>query len=107
MSRKTEEGKVQQDIINHVNYLEELGNPIFYERRQAGGFNYKKGIPDLFVVYNGIHIEVEVKKPGGEQSSMQEKFERRCKNKYNCPYICVDNLKEFINYLDKIIRKGI
>lgn len=102
MSRKTEEGKVQQSIIDYVNYLYDLGHPIFYERRQAGGFNYKKGRPDLFVVYNGIHIEIEVKKPGGKQSSMQTKFENKCKEKYNCLYLCVDDLSQFVKFIEQL-----
>lgn len=97
------ENKIQQQVINYVKKLENEGYPIFYERRQAGGFNYKKGRPDLFVVYNGIHIEVEMKKIGGKQSSMQEKFENRCKEKYNCHYICCDNLDDFIEYLKKLM----
>lgn len=97
------ENQIQKQVINYIKKLEEEGYPIFYERRQAGGFNYKKGRPDLFVVYNGIHIEVEMKKVGGEQSSMQEKFQNRCENKYNCAYICCDSLESFIKYLDKFM----
>lgn len=98
-----EEKKIQNKIINYIKELEKKGHPVFYERRQAGGFNYKKGRPDLYVVYNGIHIEVEVKQQGGIQSSMQEKFQINCDEKYNCPYICCDNLDDFITYLNRFI----
>lgn len=103
MSKKTPEGNVQQDIIDYVNYLEDYGYPIWYERRQAGGFNYKKGAPDLFVVYNGIHIEVEVKQQDGERSPLQEKWEKRCKNKYKCEYVCVYSFLEFKKYINLLI----
>lgn len=93
------ENKIQRQIINYIKELEKQGFPIFYERRQAGGFNYKKGRPDLFIVYKGIHIEVELKREGGHQSSMQEKFQKKCEGKYNCPYICCCSLDEFINFL--------
>lgn len=92
----TPEQKVQQPIIKYFKSLQQLGLPVFIERRQAGGFNYKKGIPDLYVVYDGQHLEIEVKGPGGHQSTMQEKFEAKCK-KLNIKYVCassVDEVKE-------------
>ena len=43
------------------------------QRREAAGFNYKKGLPDIYCVYKGKHIEIEVKDPKGETSVMQDK----------------------------------
>lgn len=103
MSRKTPEKTVQDDITDYIDYLEDLGYPIWYERRQPNGFNYKKGVPDLFVVYNGIHIEVEVKQPDGERGPLQEKWEKRCNDKYKCEYICIDSFLEFKKYINLLI----
>lgn len=92
---------IQTKILNYLKKLKESNEPIFYERRQAGGLSYKKGIPDIYAVYDGIHIEIEVKTPTGELSTMQEKFRDRCKQ-INCLWICatsVDDVKEIINKL--------
>ena len=57
----TPEKKVQNQIVNYLNELQTNGFPVFVERRNAGGFSYKKGIPDLYASVNGLHIEIEVK----------------------------------------------
>lgn len=67
----TPEKKVQNQIID---FLENQNN-LVYERRQAGGFNYRAGLPDVWFVFNGRHCEVEVKAPGGVVGSLQLKHE--------------------------------
>lgn len=69
----TPEKHVQNKIIDFLKTIPCL----VYERRQAGGFNYKAGLPDLWFVYRGVHVEIEVKAPGGEPSSLQIKQEAR------------------------------
>ena len=82
MSKITEEKKIQNEIINYLKSL-----PYCYvERRSPLGFSYKKGIADLFFVYKGVHVEVEVKKKDGTTSSMQDKWKERC-NLLLIPYI--------------------
>ena len=93
----TPEKRVQNEIIEYLKQLKKNNKPIFYERRQAGGLSYKKGIPDIYCVYNGCHLEIEVKAPGGELSTMQEKFRDRCK-KLNILWICVDSVDELKRY---------
>lgn len=101
VSEMTPEKRVQNGILN---YLAELSKtePLFYERRQAGGFSYKKGIPDIYCVWKGIHIEIEVKAPGGHLSTMQEKFRDMCKAK-TIPWICVESVEELKEYLYSFI----
>lgn len=93
----TPEKRVQNKIIEYLKQLKDNGKPIFYERRQAGGYSYKKGIPDLYAVYNGVHIEIEVKAPGGSLSVMQEKFRDNCQ-KINILWICVDSVEQLKLY---------
>lgn len=92
---------IQTKILKYLKELDEQGEPIFYERRQAGGLSYKKGIPDIYAVYDGIHIEIEVKTPTGELSTMQEKFRDRCKRK-NIIWICATSVKEVKELIEKI-----
>lgn len=99
----TAEKYIQNDIIKYLKTLQKEGHPLFFERRQAGGFSYKRGISDLYVVYDGIHIEIEVKALGGKLSIEQEKWQNTCK-KLNILYICAYSLKEFKNFLENIIK---
>jgi len=97
------EKNVQDAILKYCKKLQDSGKPIFYERRQSGGYNYKKGIPDVYAVVNGVHIEIEVKDVGGHQSTMQEKFEDRCKRQFNMLYICADNVEDVKKLIEKYL----
>ena len=96
----TPEKRVQNSLMSYMSKLETDGHPIFFERRQAGGFSYKMGIPDLYAVYDGQHIEIEVKAPGCNLRPMQIKFKQQCEQK-NILYICCSDLQDlrqfFIN----------
>lgn len=100
----TPEKMIQSKIISYLSKLADEGHPIFYERRQAGGFAYKKGLPDIYVVYNGKHIEVEVKRTGGQLSPMQETWARRFKQLGITHYIAddVEKFKQFMNGMMKL-----
>lgn len=102
----TPEKKVQNKILIYLKELKENNEPLFFERRQAGGYSYKKGIPDIYAVYYGLHIEIEVKKVGGKLSIMQEKFRDMC-YKNNIKYICTDDIDDFVNFMNKIKVKFI
>ena len=98
----TPEKRIQNKILKYLDNLEKSGYPVFYQRRQAGGYSYKKGIPDIYCVVNGKHIEIEVKAPGGHLSPMQEKF-RDLFKRNNVEWICVDNVEEFKLFINKFI----
>lgn len=57
------EKQLQDKVIKYLKELQSKDYPIYFEKRQAGGFNYKIGLPDLWIVINGQHIEVELKDP--------------------------------------------
>lgn len=98
----TPEKYIQNEICKYLKSIED-DHPIFWERRQAGGFSYKKGLADLYAVVDGLHIEIEVKRPGGHQSPRQEAFERLCKKK-NILYICVDNADEVKSVIKAVLN---
>ena len=89
----TPEKVVQNAIIDYCKKLYDAGFPVWCERRQAGGFSYKTGIPDLYIVVNGVHIEVEVKRPGGQLRPMQEKFRDKC-IRLHIAWMCADNVED-------------
>lgn len=94
----TPEKIIQSQIIEYFKKLYSNGHKCIIERRQAGGFNYKMGIPDLYAVYNGIHIEIEVKAPGKTLRSMQEKYRDKCKA-LNILWCCIDNMTEMKKFM--------
>ena len=96
----TPEKNIQNKAMEYLKKLEKEGKPVYVERRQAGGFAYKMGIADLYAVIDGIHIEIEVKRPGGQLRPLQEKWRDRMINN-GTPCIVVDD----VEYLKQIINK--
>ena len=102
----TPEKRVQNKIVEYLSTLQDQGYPVFVERRNAGGFSYKKGIPDLYAVINSIHLEIEVKRPGGKLSTMQIKYSEKC-NRLGILWICVDNLEDIKKLTEKLLNSRI
>ena len=99
----TPEKIVQNNIINYLKKLEKEGKPVYCERRQAGGFSYKMGIADLYAVVKGIHIEIEVKQPGGHLRPMQIKWQEQCKAK-QIQHIVAMNVDDVKVVVEKILN---
>lgn len=96
----TPEKRIQNKVCKYLKQLEDTGHPLFWERRQAGGFAYKAGLPDIYFVYNGIHCEIEIKSITGSTSSVQDTWANKFK-KLNINYICVNNIQDFILFVEK------
>lgn len=100
---KQEESKLTDLCLSYLETLEKEGVPIIREHRSgSGGFNYKKGIPDVYVIIGPIHIECELKTPSGQLSSMQEKYKYRF-IKNGTPYINPRTFEEFKNFIDSFL----
>lgn len=84
-----DEHTIQKNIIK---YLKSLNN-CFVQRREAGTPAYKKGMPDLYCVYKGVHYEIECKDPKGETSIMQDK-QRIILENAGCVYILAKTLDD-------------
>ena len=97
-----EETLLQRKVLKYLKNLQETGHPLYYSRRSGEGLAYEEGVPDLYLVYNGIHVEVELKIIGGTVRARQEAFERKCK-KWGILYIRPDTYKEFTDYMEKRI----
>lgn len=97
----TPETKVKNDILKYLSELQKQKQPIFFERRQACGGNYKKGIPDIYAVYRGIHVEIEVKAENGHLSTMQEKFAIFCRSN-QVKWVCAKSVEDVARILDEI-----
>lgn len=98
----TPEKRIQNKIVDYLNERQAFGAPIFVERRNAGGFSYKKGIPDLYAVINGKHVEIEVKQPDGELEPMQEKFRQKCE-RLNITWVCATCVEDVNAIVDAIL----
>lgn len=98
----TPEKRIQNKIVDYLNERQAFGAPIFVERRNAGGFSYKKGIPDLYAVINGRHVEIEVKQPDGELEPMQEKFRQKCE-RLNITWVCATCVEDVSILVDAIL----
>ena len=97
---ETPERKVKKKIVEYIEGLQKSGVHIYYEPRGVGGYVYKKGQPDYWLVYNGRHIEIEVKAPGGEQSAMQIKWQHIFWN-LDIECYCIESVEELENILNK------
>lgn len=93
-----DEARVKRQICA---YLKSLQN-CHWERRNAVGLNYKKGIPDLWCVHNGKHYEIEVKDIHGTTSVMQDKY-RRILQDAGCIYILAMKVEDVKNIIKEEI----
>ena len=104
MGYTTDEAKVTNDILTYLENLKKFDHPIYWEHRSGqGGFGYKKGTPDLFIVYNGLHLEVEIKGAFGKRSSSQDKFKWKCETIWHIPYCCPHSLEEFVDWFLDVV----
>ena len=99
----TPEKRVQNAILSYLHKLDKSGYPVYSERRQAGGFAYKMGIADVYAIVDGIHIEIEVKQPGGSLRPMQEKWRDICKSK-NIMWTCATSVEDVKILVEKILK---
>lgn len=105
MAYTTGETSLAKKVIKYLDELQDRGLPVYYEHRSgAGGFNYKKGSPDLFIVVDGVHVEVELKDADGSRSPMQDKFKWRCETLWNIPYLCPRSLEEVKEAVENLLR---
>jgi len=103
MSRQAE-SKLANKCINYLETLIDNGLPVYYEHRSGGGgFNYRKRIPDLFLVLDGVHVECELKTPKGRRSTLQEKWAMRFEL-LHIKYICPHTFEEFKEYIDTFLN---
>lgn len=94
----TPEKKVQSKILAYLKELEHAGKPVIHGRRDAGGFAYVEGVSDIWAAINGRHVEIEVKRPGGQLRTMQEKWRDRCKAS-NIVWCCCDSIDDFKKFI--------
>ena len=94
------EAKISEKCLEYLKELKDRGVPIeWFHRSGSGGFQYKKGIPDMYIVIGLIHIECEMKTPTGHLSSMQIKWrDRFIRN--GTPYVNPRSFQEFKEFID-------
>lgn len=67
----TPEGKVTKQIIDYLKSLKKTGVAIWWVKLHGGPMQ-KAGVPDLLVIKDGKHFLLEIKKPGGEATQLQQ-----------------------------------
>lgn len=98
------EAKISTKCAEYLNELKDKGVPLYWEHRSgSGGFAYKKGIPDMYIVIGPVHIECEMKTPYGHLSIMQVKWRDRFLHN-GTPYINPRSFEEFKEFIDKYIH---
>lgn len=101
--RKTPETRVKEDIAKFLTSIDYAhGGSILYQRRDASGATYIKGSADAYVIYRGVHIEIEYKAPDGERSPDQIRWERIC-HLIGAKYILTNSFEDFLVQWNKLI----
>lgn len=104
MAYRTPESSLADKCLAWLKKRKEEGAPLYWEHRSgSGGFNYKEGVPDLFVVANGRHLEIELKAPKGKLSAMQEKFRYRCWKEWNIPHLVPKDIETFASFVESFL----
>ena len=93
------EGKLQSKILSFLK-AEMKNDNCYFERRNAVGLNYRKGIPDIWFTKNGQHYELELKDPAGSRSTMQVKWAERLV-RMKCKYALIDSYEQFLELYEK------
>ena len=68
---KKTEAAVTKDIKNFLDRLKRLGEPIFFVKLHGGPMQ-RAGLPDWLIIYHGRTYAIEVKRPGGKATRLQE-----------------------------------
>ena len=94
----TPEQKIQNKILA---ILKEAAKtyPMYFEKRQAGGYVYRAGLPDIWGLVNGRHFEVEVKAPGENPGPLQLQKEKVFRSA-GALYWRGDDPKKFAEFLN-------
>ena len=102
----TSEQQLTKNVLHYLEGLRENGAPLYYEHRSGQvSAGYKKGTPDLFIVYDGRHFEVELKGLYGKRSTAQDKWKWKCETIWNIPYCCPHTFEEFKSWFEGLIKK--
>ena len=94
------EGKIakEKDITNAIlKYLKSLNNCFAF--KEHGGMYGTAGIPDIICCLNGRFIGIEVKRPGGKVSKLQEVTMKKINTAGGIAFVAysVDDVHKTIN----------
>jgi hypothetical protein len=93
---KTPEGEIQSEIIK---YLKE--NKIWHFRYNA---NVTYGLPDIFVIYQGYFVGVEVKTPTGRATELQKQMKQSIEDAGGY-YIFATSVEDVYQLIRKVERE--
>jgi len=102
----TPEKIVQNGIIKYMDQMIKQGEKIRYFRREAIGQAYQSGIPDLYAIVRGLHVEIECKREAGGKVSQLQIKKRAELESVGSRYICPNSVEEFKEFIEEVIRDG-
>ena len=94
--------KLVQDSIKYLNSLEN-SHAITYTPSPYG----KRSVSDILCCYNGLYLAIEIKIGKDTPTPLQKRFFRKTQAAQGFAAACwsMDEVKEFIKNVDKIIDK--
>ena len=66
----TPEARVLTAIVRYLHCRRQAGHPIFWIKLHGGPMQ-RAGMPDLLVIFYGHALAIEVKRPGGKATRLQ------------------------------------
>lgn len=64
------ERQIYRNCLYHLRTLQRRGSPVWWAKIHGGPLQ-QAGLPDLSIVYRGIPVWVELKRPGGRLTKLQ------------------------------------
>jgi hypothetical protein len=64
------ESTVTRNIVAYLKDLKRTGKRIWFSKLHGGPMQ-KAGLPDLIVLYRGVFLAIEIKRPGGKATPLQ------------------------------------
>jgi hypothetical protein len=115
--RQTIEKDIQKSILEYLSkvncYFWRSNNIPAFSKNFDGTMRFRalpkytpRGLPDIFIIYRGYPIALEVKKPGAYQKPDQKKFEENYK-KHGGEYYVVYSLEDAQNIMRDITNRDI
>ena len=98
MQKLKDRNRTEAEITKEIRYYLNTMN-IWHYKNWSGPMS-PRGIPDIIGIYRGKFLAVEIKKPRGKLTELQQIFLDRVKNEGGLS-VCVHSCEELADFLEK------